>query len=137
MMEAVRWGSDEADRRRSHILKHGIPCRTRVDVLNDTLLVVIVEPTALFPHLVQNEVDCVSSFGPYHISVCQSEIVSNNDLMTLRDLWEGRETTLVVTVILSDGFLQLGGEILEDPTIARLHNHVEAWYSGRDLHASA
>ena len=101
------------------------------------LLMIVIEPKEGFPHLVQDVDACVAAYGPYHVSLCQVDLVSEGHMRDLCAAWEGRDVTLVVTEILGAGCLVLGGAILADPVVRRLHDHPAAWYCYRALHVSA
>ena len=132
----VRWEPEEDARRKALILEFGLPCRTRVEV-SGALLMIALEPKEGFPHLVQDVDACVAAYGPYHVSLCQVDLVSEGHMRDLCAAWEGRDVTLVVTEILGAGCLVLGGAILADPVVRRLHDHPAAWYCSRALHVSA
>ena len=136
MAPGVRWEPEGGLRRRAQILEFGLTCRTRIDLLG-SLLVIVVEPEQGFPHLVQDVDACVAAYGPYHVSLCPVELVSDEDMRALCAMWEGRALTLVVAEIRREGYLVLGGEILTDLVVQRLHGHPSAWYSSRELHISA
>ena len=89
-------------------------------------------------HLVQDPAECVAAFGPYHVSICQASLASNEDVQALRVRFAGMQLQIPVHDILNEGFLELGEcAITQDETFRRLHGHQYAWYRDRPVHISA
>ena len=89
-------------------------------------------------HLVQDPTECVAAFGPYHASICQASLASNEDVQALRVSFAGTRLQIPVHDILNEGFLELGEcAITQDETFSRLHSHQCAWYGDRLVCISA
>ena len=139
----IRWPEDEALERRRLIKEHGQPAQLDVAFLEgwqpgDELLALIVTPLEGWVHLVQDPAECVAAFGPYHVSICQASLASNEDVQALRVRFTGMQLQIPVLDILNEGFLELGEcAITQDETFSRLHGHQYAWYRDRPVHISA
>ncbi len=135
-MACVRFDSAEHELRKQRILSDGQPVRLRVDWLDD-LLAVVLEPEAAFVHLVTDWRASVEAFGPYHVSLAQRGVVTEQDVDELRGRWDGQRLDLCIQFV-SDhtGYMELGpiDPLLLDPTIQRLH--AAGWYRDRELHIS-
>ena len=134
----IRWPEHEALRRKRWIKMHGQPAQLDVAFLDDELLALIVTPLEGWVHLVQDPAECAAAFGPYHVSICQASLASNEDVQALRDRFAGLQLTIPVQSILNEGFLELADcTITQDETFHRLHSHQHAWYRDRSVHISA
>ena len=51
--------------------------------------------------------ECVAAFGPYHVSICQASLASEEDIQALRGRFAGMQLTIPVQAILNEGFLEL------------------------------
>ena len=107
-MACIRFGHHDAECRKRTIEASGQHVLTSIEVLNDDLLIVQLEPLNGFVHLVQDPEACAAAYGPYHLSVCQIELVSASDLLELRSRWDGCEVTLPVAEVLSEGCMCVG-----------------------------
>ena len=93
-------------------------------------------PLEGFIHLVADPDDCIREYGPYHISLCQRELVSQSELDQLHAAWDGTETTLPVSWVSGDGCMELDTCPLTEGLVRELHDHPEAWYHALPLHIS-
>ena len=139
----LRWPEEEALKRKRLIKDQGQPAQLDVAFLDgwqpgDELLALIVTPLEGWIHLVQDPAECVAAFGPYHVSICQASLASEEDVQALRDRFAGLQLKIPVQAILNEGFLELGEcAITQDETFRRLHGHPHAWYRDRSVHISA
>mgnify|MGYP006893455882 CR=1 FL=1 len=117
-------------------MEHGQPVALRMARLGD-LLAIVLEPGNGFIHLVQDPEACVEAFGPYHISVCQMDLVADAELAGLKDRWDGIRLTLPISYVGRDGYMELADcPLTQDKTLHRLHFHPQAWYGSRAWHIS-
>ncbi len=117
-------------------MEHGQPVALRMARLGD-LFAIVLEPRNRFIHLVQDPEACVEAFGPYHISVCQMDLVSDAELAELKARWDGIQLTLPISCVRRDGYMELAdGPLTQDQTLHRLHFHPQAWYGSRAWHIS-
>ena len=139
----LRWPKEEALKRKRLILGQGQPVQLDVAFLEgwqpgEELLVLTLTPLEGWIHLVQDPAECVRAFGPYHVSVCQASLASEEDVQALRVRFAGKRMQIPVHDILNEGFLELGEcAITRDETFSRLHGHPDAWYRDRSVHISA
>jgi len=134
--QVERFDAHEADMRKTSIIKDGQPVRLHVAWLRD-LLVLSIEPRAGFIHLVRNVEDCIRAFGPYHISICQRDLVSDNDLELMRALFHETECILPISYVGSEGYMEVQECIFaHHGVVRRLHDQPGAWYRDRSLHIS-
>ena len=104
----------------------------------EEILVLALTPLEGWIHLVQDPAECVAAFGPYHVSVCQASLASEEDVQALRVRFAGKRMQIPVHDILNEGFMELGEcAITQDETFSRLHGHCDAWYRDRSVHISA
>ena len=143
MAPCVRWPKEEALKRKRMILAQGQPAQLDVAFLEgwqpgEELLVLTLTPLEGWIHLVQDPAECICAFGPYHVSVCQASLASEEDVQALRDRFAGKRMQIPVHDILNEGFMELGEcSITLDETFGRLHGHCDAWYRDRSVHISA
>ena len=140
----VRWPQEEAWERKRLIKQHGQPARLDVDFLegvrpgDEGILAIIVTAQDGWLHLVQDPAECISAYGPYHVSICQASLASDEDVQELRGKFAGMQLILPVGDVTSEGCLELGEcAITQDETFCRLHGHTRAWYRDRSVHISA
>ena len=100
------------------------------------LLVVEVQPLPGFVHLTRNWEECISAYGPYHISVGFSPGVGLTDAFLLAGLIDGLVTNIPIRDVQSRGSLVIGDGWLRD-AIAPLHARVAGGYADREIHISA
>ena len=97
----------------------------------------VLEPLPGFLHLVKNPQECIDASGPYHLSICQLDIVSNIEALELEARWNDREVVLPIVEVRGEGCMYLDScPLADDPLIIRLHERIGAWYAGRRLHIS-
>ena len=143
MAPCLRWPKEEALKRKRLILAQGQPAQLDVAFLEgwqpgEELLVLTLTPLEGWIHLVQDPAECICAFGPYHVSVCQASLASEEDLQALRVRFAGKRMQIPVHDILNEGFLELGEcAITRDEIFSRLHGHPDAWYRDRSVHISA
>ena len=138
-MACIRFTEDIARQRKDLIRFLGQPVSVKVEVWpgeEGGLLVLALTPLEGFIHLVADPDDCISEFGPYHISICQRALVSQAELDELHAAWDGVETALPITWVYSEGYMELDTCPLTDGLVSELHYHPEAWYTDRSLHIS-
>ena len=116
------------------IVRYGQEVRLSAQWLGH-LLAVVAEPKENFIHLVRNPAECITSFGPYHVSVAQWPTATWDDFNYLSAILDGQEVTLPFTDVLSYGFMQLGDCELAD-LVRPIHSREDAWYRDRPLHIS-
>ena len=109
----LRWPEEEALKRKRLILAQGQPAQLDVAFLEgwqpgEELLVLTLTPLEGWIHLVQDPAECVRAFGPYHVSVCQASLASEEDVQALRVRFAGKRMQIPVHDILNEGFLELG-----------------------------
>ena len=136
-MACIRYEADEAEMRNQAIKINGQHARASIAVLGEQLLVVKLEALEGFVHLAQDPEDCIAAYGPYHISICQVELVEDADVTELRSRWDGVELTLPIADVRRDGYMELGPcALIQDPVITRLHGDPRAWYNTYQYHIS-
>ena len=139
---AVRFEPALEDRLKRSTCRDGQRCRLWVEVLPPwrgcRLLALVVEPPAGFRHFVANPQECVENFGPYHVSLCQAELATTDDVARLEAAFEGHAWTLPTTYVgNTTGYQELGAcAATQHPVVRRLHEHPEAIYGGTALHIS-
>ena len=117
-------------------MEHGQPVVLRMACLGD-LFAIVLEPEDNFIHLVQDPEACVGAFGPYHISICQMDLVSDAEVAILKTRWDGIRLTLPISCVRRDGYMELAeSPLTRDQTLHHLHFHPQAWYSSRAWHIS-
>ena len=136
-MVCIRFADDEAIRRKAQIVEVGQPARLEVCVLDGALVALVVHPLEGFIHLVQDPEECIAAYGPYHISIAQVELVTEETLAELSARWDGMEVVLPICNVRNEGYMELGEcPLSRDPVIRALHDHKEDWYRDRTLHIS-
>jgi hypothetical protein len=135
-VEAQRFDEDEAALRKTSIIRDGQPARLSVAWLDD-LLILAIEPRAGFIHLVRNVQECLREYGPYHISICQRDVVSDKDLEQIRSIFHEVECILPISCVRSEGFMEIHDSFFaRHGIVRRLHDQPAAWYRSRSLHVS-
>ena len=138
-MACVRFTEDIASHRKDLICLLGQPVRVKVEVwpaAEGGLVVLSLTPLEGFIHLVADPDDCIREFGPYHVSICQRELVSQSELDELREALDGIEETLPISWVSGDGCMELADCPLTEGLIHELHYQPDAWYHARPLHIS-
>ena len=136
-MAGIRFPEDEAYRRKTRICEDGQPVRPKVEVLDGSLVAIVLESLPGFTHLVQDPEECIASYGPYHISIAQIELFTAQMIADLRSRWDDVEVVLPIDIVRADGYMELGDcPLYRDATIQALHGHPDAWYRERSLHIS-
>ena len=140
----IRWPQEEAWERKRLIKERGQPAQLDIDFLeglrpgDESILALIVTPLDGWLHLVQDPAECIAAYGPYHVSICQASLASDEDVQKLRGRFAGMHLRLHVSDVTSEGCLELGEcAITQDETFRRLHGHPYAWYRDRPVHISA
>ena len=121
---------------RRAIVRDGLHAQLFVKWYGRGLLVVEVQPLPGFVHLTRNWQECISAYGPYHISVGFSPGVGLTDASLLAGLVDGLVTNIPIREVQSRGSLVIGDGWLRD-AIAPLHSRVAAGYADREIHISA
>ena len=121
---------------RRAILRDGLHAQLFVKCYDQALLVVEVQPRPGFVHLTRNWQECISAYGPYHISVGFSPGVGLTDASLLAGLVDGLVTNIPIREVQSRGSLVIGDGWLRD-AIAPLHARVAGGYADREIHISA
>ena len=136
-MAGIRFNDEASAKRMALMCEHGQPVLLTIEVLNESLVVVVTKPQAGFIHLVQDPQACLDEYGEYHTSICQRELVTHDLLHELRSRWDGVAVTLPIQ--------RVGGwacmDIAECPLtqvglIQRLHGHSDDGYKDRPFHIS-
>lgn len=138
-LPCVRFADEEAHRRKWQIRSHGQPVRLSVETMSgdDGLVAITLTPLEGFVHLVQDPERCIREYGPYHVSVCQRSLVSDDAMDQLWQRWNDVETVLPIDWVSGEGCMELGKcPLTDDPLIRDLHYHPEAWYYDRPFHIS-
>ena len=123
-MACVRFDEDIASHRKDLICFLGQPVRVSVEVWPGTeggLVVLSLTPLEGFIHLVADPDDCIREFGPYHVSICQRELVSQSELDELREALDGIEETLPISWVSGDCCMELADCPLTEGLIHELH----------------
>ena len=127
---------DEAALRKTSIIRDGQPVRLSVAWL-DNLLALVIVPLPGFAHLVQNVEDCIAEYGPYHVSICQHGLVSDDDIAKLRCFFDDVECILPIACVRAEGYMEIHESFFaRHGIVRRLHDQPSAWYSDRSLHIS-
>ena len=115
-MAYIRFDASDSEDYKRAIVRDGQPVKTKILVLNSTLLAVVLEPLPGFVHLVRNPQECIDAYGPYHISICQLDIVSNIEVLELEARWNDREVVLPIAEVRSEGCMYLDScPLADDP----------------------
>ena len=123
---------------REQIVEHDQSAVLNIGYLGD-LLIIIVQPTDAFIHLATNVTECISSWGPYHISLCKYWQVTDDQISVLKRDWVGRRVTIKIsrvsawrncTMVLAED-----DPLVTDPLVQELHRAGPFWY--REIHFSA
>ena len=121
---------------RRAIVRDGLHAQLFVKWYGRGLLVVEVQPRPGFVHLTRNWEECISAYGPYHISVGFSPGVGLTDAYLLAGLCDGLVTNIPIRDVQSRGCLVIGDGWLRD-AIAPLHARAAGGYADREIHISA
>ena len=64
-------------------------------------------------------------------------LVSDDELLRLRQAWGGLETTLPISHVRGEGYMELDRcPLTEDGLMRALHHDPDAWYTDRPFHIS-
>ena len=139
-MAGIRFADDIARQRKDTICRLGQPVRISVDVWPSEeeggLIVLSLTPLANFLHLVADPDACIREYGPYHVSLCQRALATEEELDKLRQELDGKETTLPIAYVSGEGCMELGACSLTKGLARELHDREGAWYRDRPMHIS-
>ena len=139
-MAGIRFAEDIARQRKDTICRLGQPVRISVDVWPSEeeggLIVLSLTPLANFLHLVADPDACIREYGPYHVSLCQRALATEEELDKLRQELDGKETTLPIAYVSGEGCMELGACSLTKGLARELHDREGAWYRDRPMHIS-
>ena len=138
-MAGIRFAEDIARQRKDAICRTGQPVRISVDVWGQDeggLIVLSLTPLNDFIHLVADPDDCIREYGPYHVSLCQRAVATEEELDKLREEWDGVETTLPIAYVSGEGCMELDTCSITEELAGELHYREGAWYRDRPMHIS-
>jgi hypothetical protein len=139
-MAGIRFAEDIARQRKDTICRLGQPVRISVDVWPSEeeggLIVLSLTPLANFLHLVADPDACIREYGPYHVSLCQRALATEEELDKLRQELDGKETTLPIAYVSGEGCMELGACSITEGLARELHDREGAWYRDRPMHIS-
>ena len=139
-MAGIRFAEDIARQRKDTICRLGQPVRISVDVWPSEeeggLIVLSLTPLANFLHLVADPDACIREYGPYHVSLCQRALATEEELDKLRQELDGKESTLPIAYVSGEGCMELGACSITEGLARELHDREGAWYRDRPMHIS-
>ena len=125
LLSVMRFGWVEAERRKGHIRRRGLPVRLSVE-WDGNFLSIVVNPLRGYVYLYKRWLhkDICRRYGPLHISLCHYKNLDDRghwEVEHLKRRWHGWRGRLPIRDIRRDGYLLVGGPLFEDPAAQFLH----------------